>query len=93
MRKGEIAYLKQFLLFSQCFLQLLIFRASKGVIVWEWVKCTENTVSEVVNVSQLGGLSYRMKNNNTLDNLKRMEVWMKNFAEDTTRKDSFFKQL
>ena len=34
VRKGEIACYKQFLLFSQCFLQLYIFSASKCNIVW-----------------------------------------------------------
>ena len=34
VRKGEIACYKQFLLFSQCFLQLYIFNASKCSIAW-----------------------------------------------------------
>ena len=38
MRNGEIACYKQFLLFSQCFLQQHIFSASKCGIVWNWVK-------------------------------------------------------
>ena len=38
MSKGKIACYKQFLLSSQCFLQLYIFVASKCSIVWEWVK-------------------------------------------------------
>ena len=38
--KGEIACYKQFLLFSQCFQIACFPGASKGVIVWEWVKCT-----------------------------------------------------
>ena len=37
VRKGEIACYKQFLLFSQCFLQVYILSASKSGIVWEWV--------------------------------------------------------
>ena len=36
--KGEIARYKQFLLFPQCFQRAYFPRASKGVIVWEWVK-------------------------------------------------------
>ena len=36
--KGEIARYEQFLLFSQCFLKVCFPGASKGVIVWEWVK-------------------------------------------------------
>ena len=40
MRKGEIACNKQFLFFSQCFLQLYtsIFSVSKCSIMWSWVK-------------------------------------------------------
>ena len=36
--KGEIARNEQFLLFPQCFLKACFPGASKGVIVWEWVK-------------------------------------------------------
>ena len=36
--KGEIARYEQFLLFPQCFQKACFPRASKGVIVWEWVK-------------------------------------------------------
>ena len=36
--KGEIACNKQFLLFPQCFQKACFPGASKGVIVWEWVK-------------------------------------------------------
>ena len=36
--KGEIAPYEQFLLFPQCFPKACILGASKGVIVWEWVK-------------------------------------------------------
>ena len=35
--KGEIARYEQFLLFPQCFQKACFLRASKGVIVWEWV--------------------------------------------------------
>ena len=35
---GEIALYEQFLLFPQCFLKACFPGASKGVIVWEWVK-------------------------------------------------------
>ena len=38
MGKGEIARYKQFLLFLQCFQEACFPGASKGVIVWEWVK-------------------------------------------------------
>ena len=36
--KEEIARYEQFLLFSQCFQKVCFLEASKGVIVWEWVK-------------------------------------------------------
>ena len=36
--KREIARYKQFLLFPQCFQKACFPGASKGVIVWEWVK-------------------------------------------------------
>ena len=35
--KGEMARYEQFLLFPQCFQKACFPRASKGVIVWEWV--------------------------------------------------------
>ena len=38
MGKGEIASYEQFLLFPQCFQKAWFPGASKGVIVWEWVK-------------------------------------------------------
>ena len=36
--KGEIAHYEQFLLFPHCFQKACFPEASKGVIVWEWVK-------------------------------------------------------
>ena len=36
--KGEIACNEQFLLFPQCFQKACFQGASKGVVVWEWVK-------------------------------------------------------
>ena len=38
MGKGEIARYEQFLLFPQCFQKACFPGASKGVIMWEWVK-------------------------------------------------------
>ena len=38
MGKGEVARYKQFLLFPQCFQKACFQGASKGVIVWEWLK-------------------------------------------------------
>ena len=40
MGKGEIAHYEQFLLFLQCFHKACFPGASKGVIMWEWVKKT-----------------------------------------------------
>ena len=40
--KGEIARYEQFLLFPQCFQKACFPGASKGVIVWEWVKPSLN---------------------------------------------------
>ena len=44
--KGEIARYEQFLLFPQCFQKACFPGASKGVIVWEWVKtiCTKTAL-------------------------------------------------
>ena len=39
--KVELARYKQFLLFPQCFQKACFLEASKGVIVWEWVKLQE----------------------------------------------------
>ena len=39
--RGEIARYEQFLLFPQCFQKGCFLQASKGVIVWEWVKITQ----------------------------------------------------
>ena len=44
--KGEISCFEQFLLFPQCFQKACFPGASKGVIVWEWVKLlSANAVS------------------------------------------------
>ena len=40
--KGEIARYEQFLLFPQCSQKACFARASKGVIVWEWVNRQQN---------------------------------------------------
>ena len=42
--KGEIAHYEQFLLFPQCFQKASFPGASKGVIVWEWVKLIRDSV-------------------------------------------------
>ena len=36
--KGEIARYEQFLLFPQCFQKACFQGASKGVVVWKWIK-------------------------------------------------------
>ena len=41
--KGEIARYEQFLLFPQCFQKACFPGASKGVIMWEWVKFVSYT--------------------------------------------------
>ena len=38
VRKGEMARYEQLFLFQQCFQKACFPGASKGVIVWEWVK-------------------------------------------------------
>ena len=43
--KGEIARYEQFLHFPQCFHKACFPEASKGVIVWEWVKPMYNVYS------------------------------------------------
>ena len=42
--KGEIARYEQFLLFPQCFQKACFPWASKGVIVWEWVRNLHITI-------------------------------------------------
>ena len=44
--KGEIAHSEQFLLFPQCFQKACFPGASKGVIVWEWVKRLHSLLRE-----------------------------------------------
>ena len=47
MGKGEIARYEQFLLFPQCFQKACFPGASKGVIVWEWVKGSVYSIKDV----------------------------------------------
>ena len=47
MGKGEIARYEQFLLFQQCFQKACFPGASKGVIVWEWVKLFLDLAPEI----------------------------------------------
>ena len=52
--KGEIARYEQFLLFPQCFQKACFPGASKGVIVWEWVKDCKMPTFDVTEKSILG---------------------------------------
>ena len=47
MAKGEIARYEQFLLFPQCFQKACFPGASKGVILWEWVKGYNKCLSKI----------------------------------------------
>ena len=47
--KGEIACYEQFLLFPKCFQKACFPGASKGVIVWEWVKAGGLLIQVVSN--------------------------------------------
>ena len=49
--KGEIARYEQFFLFPHCFQKACCPGASKGVIVWEWVKSIRESVSVDQNTS------------------------------------------
>ena len=55
--KGEIARYKQFLLFPQCFQKACFPGASKGIIVWEWVKHIYFTLTEKQVLSTYNNLS------------------------------------
>ena len=46
--KGEIARNEQFLLFPHCFQKACFQGASKGVIVWEWVKTVMNFIKQII---------------------------------------------
>ena len=54
--KGEIARYEQFFLFPQCFQGTFFPGASKGVIVWEWVKQSRpsNSVCKVQDLRKGG---------------------------------------
>ena len=48
MGKGEITHYEQFVLFPQCFQKACFQGASKGVVVWEWVKLPCQNLSEII---------------------------------------------
>ena len=47
VEKEEIARYEQFFLFPQCFQMACFPRASKGVIVWEWVNQIYTYIQEI----------------------------------------------
>ena len=53
MERGEIACYERFLLFPQCFQKACLPRASKGVIVWEWVKYTITSFIESIFIQAI----------------------------------------
>ena len=52
--KGEIARYEQFLLFPQCFSKACFPGASKGVLVWEWVKKVQYISSIQMRHTKIG---------------------------------------
>ena len=46
---GEIARYEQFLLFPQCFQKACFPGASKGVVVWEWVKIKQHKTYNLIS--------------------------------------------
>ena len=65
--KGEIARYEQFLLFPQCFQKACFPGASKGVIVWEWVKSYFQTLPIVCSSVVFYGLSARKNERHCLE--------------------------
>ena len=63
--KGEIARYEQFLLFPQCFQKACFQGASKGVIVWEWVKGFGGT-DWIENIVEKGETAHMEERNNLL---------------------------
>ena len=53
MGKGETARYEQFLLFPQCFQKVCFQGASKGVIVWKWVKIRYHRSIKCIDQSKL----------------------------------------
>ena len=69
MGKGEIARYEHFLLFPQSFQKVCFPGASKGVIVWEWIK-------EDVMANQCGYIKEEVRSTN-MDILKK-RTWPTN---------------
>ena len=58
--KGEIARYEQFFLFPRCFQKVYFPGASKGVIVWEWVKLTIKTKFVINRIENIVGKGKEM---------------------------------
>ena len=70
--KGEIAHYEQFLLFPQCFQKACFPGASKGAIVWEWVKEWVNP-----NCQKIIEIHLRMDKKNCVQRAKK---WLVEFS-------------
>ena len=79
--KGEIARYEQFLLFPQCFQKACFSGASKGVIVWEWVKKYSPCVICTGYLQRLHAL-------NIFDLVKEKYIFSANRSFHSTRKFS-----
>ena len=55
VEKREIALNEQFLLFPQCFQKACFSGASKGVIMWEWVKKKRKELENIVRTDKIAG--------------------------------------
>ena len=62
--KGEIACYEQFLLFPQCFQKVCFPGASKGVVVWEWVKGGDLDFSDLTDLKNIFITEIYTKNTN-----------------------------
>ena len=67
VEKGEIARYEQFLLFPQCFQKACFSGASKGVIVWEWVKRLKLICVVIKNFNATGYGLMRIQKTKTND--------------------------
>ena len=64
--KGEIARYEQFLFFPLCFQKACFPGASKGVIVWEWVKMELSWAQWTFIYDTVVCIGKRLKRNNSL---------------------------
>ena len=75
--KGEISCFEQFLLFPQCLQKVCFPGASKGVVVWEWVKilsaiCFNLDQSKVM--LSVNGLNDLVRINSAMENVARENI-------------------